>query len=89
MPYNLLCRRLPASFPLRSGREGREGHAAGQALLQAEAPAEIPEVPAEAPAEYRSMQTQEIMNQIVEYMKINVTSSWSRLIRRLPLDAFD
>lgn len=55
-----------------NGREGREGHAAGQALLQAEAPAEIPEVPAEAPAEYRSMQTQEIMNQIVEYMKINV-----------------
>ena len=51
-----------------NGREGREG----QALLQAEAPAEIPEVPAEAPAEYRSMQTQEIMNQIVEYMKINV-----------------
>ena len=56
-----------------NGREGREGHAsAGQALLQAETPAAAVEAPEAAATEYRSIQTQEIMDQIVEYMKVNV-----------------
>lgn len=55
-----------------NGREGREGHTAGQAMLQAQTPVEMAESPEAAPVEYRSQQTEEIMKQIVEYMKINV-----------------
>lgn len=55
-----------------SADSGREGHA-GHALLQApETPVGANEVPETANIEYRSMQTEEIMNQIVEYMKINL-----------------
>lgn len=55
-----------------NGRDGREGHTAGQAMMQAQTPVEMAESPEAAPVEYRSQQTEEIMNQIVEYMKINV-----------------
>lgn len=55
-----------------SADSGKEGSSAGHALLQApEMPVQMNEAP-EAAMEYRSMQTEEIMNQIVEYMKINL-----------------
>lgn len=55
-----------------NGREGRESHTAGQTLLQTQTPAAAVEAPEAANVEYRSMQTQEILDQIVEYMKVHV-----------------
>ena len=55
-----------------SADNGRDGSAGNAFLQMPEAPVEVPEVPENANLEYRSYQTQEIMNQIVEYMKINL-----------------
>ena len=55
-----------------SANNGREGSEAGHTLLQMpETPAEV-ETPEPVNVEYRSMQTEEIMNQIMDYMKINL-----------------
>ena len=55
-----------------SANSGREGNEAGHALLQApETPTEA-EMPEPVNVEYRSLQTEEIMNQILDYMKINL-----------------
>ena len=57
-----------------SANSGRNGNEAGHAFLQTPEP-EMPEVfrtPEPVPVEYRSLQTEEIMNQIMEYMKINL-----------------
>lgn len=55
-----------------SADSGREGNAGNPFLQMAQAPAETVEIPEAANVEYRSLQTEEIMNQIVEYMKINL-----------------
>lgn len=50
-----------------------EGHATGNAFLQMpDRPAEVNEAPAPVNDSYQSVQTQEIMDQIMEYMKINL-----------------
>lgn len=50
-----------------------EGHATGNAFLQMpDKPAEVSEAPAPVNESYQSAQTQEIMDQIMEYMKINL-----------------
>ena len=56
-----------------SADSGKEGNSAGNAMLQApEMPVQVNEAPEAAAMEYRSLQTEQIMNQIVEYMKINL-----------------
>lgn len=56
-----------------SANSGREGNAAGNAFMQTPEPAlEVSESPEAAGVEYRSLQTEEIMNQIMDYMKINL-----------------
>lgn len=56
-----------------SADSGKEGNSAGNAMLQApEVPVQANEAPEAAAMEYRSLQTEQIMNQIVEYMKINL-----------------
>ena len=56
-----------------SANNGREGNSAGQTMMQMpEMPEQVNEIPEAAYLEYRSMQTEEIMNQIMEYMKINL-----------------
>lgn len=54
-----------------SGRE--EGNAAGSAFMQtSDSPMEVIETPEPVEAGYQSTQTQEIMDQIMDYMKINL-----------------
>lgn len=56
-----------------SANSGKEGNSAGQTMMQMpEIPEQVNEIPEAANLEYRSMQTEEIMNQIMEYMKINL-----------------
>lgn len=55
-----------------NGREGRESHTAQAFLQTTEAPTETSAAAEPVNVEYRSIQTEDIMNQIVEYMKINV-----------------
>jgi flagellar hook-length control protein FliK len=55
-----------------SANSGREGNEAGHALLQAPETPAVLEAPEPVQAEYRSLQTEEIMNQIMDYMKINL-----------------
>lgn len=56
-----------------SANNGREGNSAGQPMMQMpEMPEQVNEIPETVNMEYRSMQTEEIMNQIMEYMKINL-----------------
>lgn len=55
-----------------NGREGRESHTAQAFLQTTEAPTETSAEAEPVNVEYRSIQTEDIMNQIVEYMKINV-----------------
>ncbi len=56
-----------------SANSGKEGNSAGQTMMQMpEIPEQVNEISEAANLEYRSMQTEEIMNQIMEYMKINL-----------------
>ena len=55
-----------------SADNGKEGSAGNAFLQMLETPAETSDVSETANVEYRSFQTEEIMNQIVEYMKINL-----------------
>lgn len=55
-----------------SANSGRDGNEAGHALLQAPETPAAPETPEPVSVEYRSLQTEEIMNQIMDYMKINL-----------------
>lgn len=58
-----------------SADSGKEGSPAGQgqAMMQMpKLPEQVSELPEAAPVEYRSVQPEEIMNQIVEYMKISL-----------------
>lgn len=55
-----------------SANSGREGNEAGHALLQTPERPVMPETPEPVPLEYRSLQTEEIMDQIMDYMKINL-----------------
>ena len=56
-----------------SANSGKEGNSAGQTMMQMpEIPEQVNEIPEAANLEYRSMQTEEIMNQIMECMKLNL-----------------
>lgn len=55
-----------------SANSGREGNEAGHAFLQAPETLAEAETPEPVNVEYRSLQTEEIMNQILDYMKVNL-----------------
>lgn len=55
-------------------------HAAGNPLLQTpDKPMEVSETPAPVSAGYQSMQTEDIMNQIMDYMKINLKADMQQM----------
>ena len=57
-----------------------EGNAAGNPLLQTpDKPMEVIETPAPVSAGYQSMQTEDIMNQIMDYMKINLKADTQQM----------
>ena len=61
------------------GEKNAADHAAGNPLLQTpDRPAEV-ETPAPVNAGYQSMQTEEIMNQIMDYMKINLKADTQQM----------
>lgn len=68
-----------------SADSGRgEGGAAGNALFQTlDKPVETVETPAPVSAGYQSAQTQDIMNQIMDYMKINLKAETQEMELRL------
>lgn len=70
-----------AASDMGHGQEGANAgqHAAGNAILQnLVEQAETVEAPVEQPV-YQSTQTEQIMNQIVEYMKINVSEDMQKM----------
>lgn len=57
-----------------------EGNAAGHAFMQTpDKPMEVSEAPAPVNQAYQSAQTEEIMNQIMEYMKINLKADTQQM----------
>ena len=67
-----------------SGRgEGGQTHSANAFLQTAEQTEQIPETPAPVSAGYQSAQTQEIMDQILDYMKINLKADVQELQMQL------
>lgn len=66
-----------------NGREGREGHTAQAFLQTTEAPTETSASAEPVNVEYRSIQTEDIMNQIMEYMKVNVKADMKSMEMQL------
>ena len=62
------------------GEGNAADHAAGNPLLQTpDKPSEVIETPTPISAGYQSMQTEEIMNQIMDYMKINLKADMQQM----------
>ncbi|MCM1123878.1 MAG: flagellar hook-length control protein FliK [Eubacterium sp.] len=69
-----------ASADQGRGERNASDHAAGNPLLQTpDRPTEVIETPAPVNAGYQSMQTEEIMNQIMDYMKINLKADTQQM----------
>lgn len=62
------------------GEGNAADHAAGNPLLQTpDKPMEVTETPAPISAGYQSVQTEDIMNQIMDYMKINLKADMQQM----------